>query len=155
MDVSWILERMATICVYESAPLPTPSSQYQAGKSFWSQVPGKWHKFWEELNIALNSKEDWKPFMNVWLVPSLVVMSKLVMLYTFPVSCRKKNIPGFAAVQQVIAGCIMFWQTLAADTRQSSVSFGFLSWNCLRVRLLLCKWAVVWCVFFFLCGLVV
>lgn len=148
MSVSWTLERMANICVYESASPCTLPSQQWADKSFWSWVPGTWHKLWEELNTVLYSKEDWKPFMSIWQVPSLAVMSNLITLYVFPFSCEKIN-PGFAVVQQVIAACLMFWQTPAADTRQSSLSFGFLSWNCLSVGLLLCKWTASFFLLFF------
>lgn len=54
-------------------------------------MPGTWHTFWEELNIVLNSAEDLKPFMDLWWVRSLVVMSELIARYPFPVSFKKNN----------------------------------------------------------------
>lgn len=86
MGVSWVWENGNCPCVRICS-----SSKYQADKSFWGLVPGTWHNFWEELTIAFNSNEDWKPFLNVWQVPSLVVMFKIITLCTFLESCEERK----------------------------------------------------------------
>lgn len=80
---------MATICVHESVPPALLPSNARLINHF--EVKCQVHKFWEELNIQSFLLLSAKPFMNSWQVPSSVVMSKLIVLYTFPVSHLKNK----------------------------------------------------------------